>query len=145
MPSVQPLEWGDKPVCVKCGCDHKITQQKNYNIAKFRGDFHDRRIRNFFTFITCLKISGLDLQTERIVTLSMVRARPGRKCKLPPAWSHTRFGLMGARDSTHPKSQNKASSGKDALGAKARYEIKHNPSLLCCWPLVTRLSRSGNR
>ena len=30
--------WGDTPVYVKCGCDHKITKQKNYKKATGAGN-----------------------------------------------------------------------------------------------------------
>ena len=43
----ESLRWGDKPVCVKCGCDHKITQQKNYKKGYWCGD-----CRSYFTAFT---------------------------------------------------------------------------------------------
>lgn len=43
----ESLRWGDKPVCVKCGCDGKITQQKNYKKGYWCGD-----CRSYFTAFT---------------------------------------------------------------------------------------------
>lgn len=39
--------WGDKPICVKCGCDGKITKQKNYKKGYWCGD-----CRSYFTAFT---------------------------------------------------------------------------------------------
>ena len=39
--------WGDSPVCTKCGCDHKITKQKNYKKGYWCG-----ACREYFTAFT---------------------------------------------------------------------------------------------
>ena len=41
------LRWGDKPVCMKCGCDEKVTKQKNYKKGYWCGS-----CRSYFTAFT---------------------------------------------------------------------------------------------
>ncbi len=43
----EQLRWGDKPVCVKCGCSGRITKQKNYKKGYWCGD-----CREYFTAFT---------------------------------------------------------------------------------------------
>ena len=43
----EALRWGDTPVCTKCGCDEKITKQKNYKKGYWCG-----ACREYFTAFT---------------------------------------------------------------------------------------------
>ena len=43
----EQMRWGESPVSVKCGCNGKITKQKNYKKGYWWGD-----CRGYFTAFT---------------------------------------------------------------------------------------------
>ncbi len=47
MQCFEQMRWGDKPVCMKCGCDRKITKQTNYKRGYWCGV-----CREYFTAFT---------------------------------------------------------------------------------------------
>ena len=67
--------WGDTPVCVKCGCDHKITKQKNYKKGYWCGE-----CREYFTAFTNTPMEHSrvrDMRKWLFATYLLMTARKG--------------------------------------------------------------------
>lgn len=57
---LEKLRWGDSPVCVKCGCDHKITPQK-----KHPGRYWCGECRSYFTARTGTPLEHCKIDARR--------------------------------------------------------------------------------
>ena len=70
----EKLRWGDKPVCVKCGCFTRITAQKKHVGRYWCGD-----CRNYFTALTAtpLEYAKVDMRKWLFAAYLLMTARKG--------------------------------------------------------------------